>query len=343
MLRRSLLFLLLASASPLCAQSSTFPAGFDATFGGHVTYHWGGAPGRALQIADRSNARPRAVRQIAFRRAGARAQTAASAGTINAEVVMAENPFSFLDLEFDKNQRFNLRVTLSANVNLPNWTTAQPNPNFDLVFKFRTVWIYTGRAALVWTIRYDQGPATHRVIDRAFGAIQSRRSGRSLGLGCSNNTRDFLRLDNSGDYSRETGMHMLVSAVGAPASAPSWLLIDSKVSQLNVGLCAPLRVLPTILLPMGNASLTGAISPKYVSFPYNKSVEGSTLATQWLFFDPSQSGLPFQLSGGYSAQMPVSTNTKGTASAYAWAPGRNAKQGTGDWWFFSGAPVMQVK
>ena len=335
---------LLLVAGPLLAQatSSTIPAGFDNKGGGQPFFHWASTAGRTMQVIDQSNNRPRAIRTLAFRRLAGRTSSAAT-GTLDIEIVMAECPWGLVDTHFDSNQQIGRSVVLKGKVNLPDWRTATTSPKFDMIFTFTKPFVYTRRAALLWTIRYSNSTSGTRVMDRAFGAIQTRATGATLGAGCTG-TADTMRLDNSGNYAAGVGMHFLVGATGAPANAPAWLLVDGKASNINVpGLCTRLRALPTLLVPIGKANARGILTKKYLNIPYIAGLQGATLVTQVMFFDPSQRGLPFRLTGGRTANMPSSGNVNGTASAYAWASGATATQAIGDWFFYTGAPVAEGK
>lgn len=339
----SITIALLLFATPAFGQSQTIPAGYDSTPGGQSFNHWGSTAGRTMQVMDRSNPTPRPLGELSFRRLANSGSASRTAGTLDAEVTVAQCPVALLDTHFDSNHKLNSKVVLKGKVNVPDWTMAQPNPAFDLTFKFSTRWVYTGQGALIWTIRYSNSTAPYRAMDRAFGAIQVRTNGTSLGTGCSGATGS-LRLDNSGSYNKEFGMHLLLGATGAPANAPAWVLIDGKAQNLTVpGLCTKLQALPNVLLPLGNADGTGVLTKKYLNVPYMSSLQGGTIVTQLMFLDPSQTGLPFRLTGGSTGMMPTSANTQGTASAYAWASGATATTGISDWWFFTGAPVALAK
>lgn len=328
-------------AAPVVAQSTTIPAGFDSTPGGNSFFHWGSTAGRTMQVADRSNPRPRPISELSFRRLPN--ATSFPAGTIDAEVIMSQNPMSFLDIHFDSNERSNRRSVLKGTVNTPDWSVAVPNPTFDFTFKFAATWVYTGQDALMWTIRYSNSTHSGGSMDRAFGAIRITTTATSLGAGCGSLT-DSMAVQNSGNYAAEVGMHLLVGATGAPANAPAWILIDSQPANLTIpGLCATLQALPNIMLPYGAADATGTLTKKYLTFPYIGSLVSGTVVSQLLFFDPSQTGLPFALSGGQTGTMPASSNTVGTATAYAWNSGATATVATGDFWFFTGAPVANAK
>ncbi|MCB9919924.1 MAG: hypothetical protein H6832_16090 [Planctomycetes bacterium] len=339
-MKRSLLaFALLAT--PVFAQSTTIPIGFDTVQGGQSFFHWGSVAGRTMQVADRSNPRPRPISELSFRRRSN--ATSTGSGTLDAEVIMSQCPIGFLDTHFDSNERINRKVVLKSQVNIPDWSTAVANPPFDFTFKFSSTWVYTGQEALIWTIRYQNSTDSGKSMDRAFGAIRVTSTSSSIGTGCGSSA-ETTEIQNSGNYANEVGMHLLCGATGLPANTPTWLLIDSTAANLTIpGLCTKLQALPNIMLPFGSADGTGVLTKKYLTFPYIASLVSGTLVTQILYIDPAQTGLPLGLTGGTQGTMPASSNVTGTATAYGWASGFSATTVTGDFFFFTGAPVAEAK
>jgi len=259
-------------------------------------------------------------------------------------LTMAQTPWGVVDEMYAENHKTNKVVAFSGKINIPDWTKAPastPSP-FNFTIKFTKPWVYKGGTALVWHVDYKNSTAGTHKMDRAFGSY-AYKLGTALGTGCNGYT-GYLRLWNTGNYHPTSGMHFEIGATGGPASALSWLLIDSKDSALSIkGLCTKLHALPTILLPVGSTDATGILSHKYLNFPWISAIQSGTFVTQIMSIDTKQSGLPFRLTDGTTAVMPVNAATNGYAACYSWASGSGATNSPSHFIFFGGCPVTEIK
>ncbi|MEZ5987811.1 MAG: hypothetical protein R3F30_01530 [Planctomycetota bacterium] len=333
---------LLAGPALAQATSYTVPYGLDSTPGNNAFSHWSG--GRVLQVVDMSNRTPRALNQIAFRRYQS-TSTGATSGALDVIVTMAQCDWAVVDTVFKNNWQTNVVEVLNAkSVSIPDWTVA-PNPApapFDMVFKFSKTWVYRGNSALVWTVDYSNSTANGRSMDRDYGTW-NYVGGTSLGTGCGS-YGDYLQFWNLGSASPISGFHLQVAGTNGPATAPTFLLLDGSDSNLTVpGLCAKLHALPTFIFYLGASDASGTLSHRYLTLPFLAGAQNATIYTQLLAVDTTQTGLPFAVSGGQKVTIPSNTSTYGHPSCYLWAPGGGATVATGNFVFFSGAPIAELK
>lgn len=329
---------LLASFSTAQTTSNTLPIGVDATEGNATFFHWGGSSGRALTGVGPLS-RARVITQIGFRRDGS---PSGAARMLDVKVTMSIANMNFLIVDADKVHGANKSVVFDKKaVSFPDWTQSAGSPApFDFVLKLTRPFPYA-RGDFAWTVEYTNATQTGSArVDREYTGARTGTGAIVSGTGCGSYTH-AMRVENNGSVLANNGMRMRLSASGAPASAPTWLLLDFKVSNVPVpGLCSPLAALPTVFLPILPTDASGDIQTFYVGWPYIAGLENTQFCTQLLSFDASQQGLPFSLSAARQATMPTNATTTSKNACYFWS---SLPTRTTNFCFYGGAVIAELK
>jgi hypothetical protein len=309
--------------SALPAQTFTSPNGLDTIEGSGFYGHWA-APRRFQQIDETNRGAPRAVRSLAWRRDGMGGVTGAR--TLELTIKLGNGRLEVVSAEFDKN--FTSPPTTvfpKATVNFPDWTQVPPAPPapFDFVANFTTPWVYLGNTALVIDFAVENPSVVSVANTDRDGPIPFAVLTQVLGQGCvatGQNTpfTHVLSVGNNGPALGQFAMRIGVGVTAAPANANVLLGIATSDANLSIpGLCANVRALAAITLPLGAANASGAIPNLYYSFPHDPNVQGSPLVTQVYALDPGQPGIPVVVSDGrLVASFPSSSSMVGHKCCY---------------------------
>ena len=325
MQHRSAAFLPFLLVCGLSAQGVTSPKGYDTTEGNMIFYHWNGTR-RFQQIDNTHKGTPFVVKSISFRRDGTGGGANATARTFNVSADMGYASWGVASTVMDDNFLAGTKTNVFTykSVSMPDWTAVPTPPAaFDFTLVYDAMWPYTGTSALVWTVSYDSGPSGQAQTDRQYVAAGPTSSaGTALGTGCiaTGNASAFGHTMTFSNFGASGGMALTGGVTLAPASTPVTLFLDGVNSNLTIpGLCSVLYALPTIQLPLGTSSATGAITQRVYQVPYNAGIQGGTLFTQCMALDVGQPGYPIVVSNGRQTTMPAAPVGGGTECLYQWS------------------------
>lgn len=342
--------LCLAVLSSLAAAQVTTPVGFNATEGNQVFFNFAGA--RRLQSIDASQSAAAAVwTRFSMRRDGASATSASyAARTCDVQVTLGPASLGVISADLSQNLVGSTVVYARRSTNMPDWTTAPgaPPAAFDFNLTLDAPYTHAG-GAFVWEV--ENGVATvttQTVVDRqynAYGTSSGALIAGSVGCIATGRTTAFghtTAFRNGGAITGAFGMHLQVAATNAPSTAPVLLSIDTVDSALSVPfLCTTLHAQPTLLLPLGTSSATGAVPAQHITFAHSPNLVGSSLVTQLVSIDAGQQApfLPIALSNGRTTTMPADPTVVCSPACYGFAT-PPATTGT---LFFGGCIIVELQ
>lgn len=342
--------LCLAVLSGLAAAQVTTPVGFNSTEGNATFFSFGGT--RRLQSIDASQAATSAVyTRFSMRRDGTSAtSTQYAARTADVQVSLGVANTGVISGDLAQNVAGATVVYALRSTNLPDWTNAPTTPPaaFDLNLTLDAPYVHAG-GPLVWEVIHSNSTVTTQTaLDRqynAFGSAAGALIAGSVGCIATGNAAAFSHttaLRNGGAPGGSMGMHLQVTTTAAPATAPVLLSIDVVDSALSVPfLCTTLHAQPTLLLPLGTSSATGAIPAQHISFAHSPNLVGSALVTQLVSIDAGQQApfLPVVLSNGRTTTMPADPAIICSPACYGFAT-PPATTGT---LFFGGCIIVELQ
>lgn len=335
------LIAVLAAVCPAAAQDFTSPRGLVSTEGdaSHFALFHSGYE-RFMQVDDTQTGHPAAaIRGIAFRRDGDRADPQASARTVDLTVRMGLADYANASGTFATNWNATpTTVFTRKTIRVPDWSqlaSTRPAP-FDLVLPFDATFTYDGSMAMAFELVMENTTgASSPYVDAERGATLPYRQavGQTFDFGCLVTGQRIemahsLNIENYGPGHALYGIRLGFAVVHAPLSQAAVVNVDITDPNLAVaGLCTKVHALPKISLALGSTSTTGAIPTTWFDVPYSPAFEGLHLFTQALALDPQAPGLPIALSDRRDAVVPDAPRTA-PHCAYLYAPSVNDPSAT---------------
>lgn len=347
---RSYTPIVLAALSSVSVAQVTTPVGFGSTEGNATFFNFGAA--RRLQCLDASQSAGAAVyTRFSLRRDGtSTASTSYAARTVDMKLTFGPANFGTVSADLNGNLAGSTVVYAMRNTSMPDWTnppTTPPAP-FDFNVTLDAPYVHAG-GPILWEVEHlNSSLTTQTALDRHYNAYASAAGALIAGsVGCiaTGRTTAFghtTALRNGGPSAGSVGMHLQVTTTNAPSTAPVLLSIDAIDSALSLPfLCTTLHAQPTILLPVGVSSATGAIPAQHFGFAHNPGLVGATLVTQLVSIDAGQAPplLPLVLSNGRSTTMPGDPTAPSAPAAYAFA----TSPSTTGTFFFGGCLVAELQ
>jgi len=352
---------LLVSAGAVAAQTiTTTPAGFETARGtSSVTYPFSGTMTpvesfRYQEIHTSLVGTPLVnIAAANFRRDESTSTTpTAAARTANIEFKMGHGHRDLFTPDFAANFSAGSSVVFVRKpVNLASWIgpgngTLEPWSNR---LPFDTPFTYNGTDHLIWEVSYDSmAPTGTYNADRvpASGALWTGSSGANLGVGCvaTGRTLAFTLATTIFHHVGSRIGRVQANVSNGPANVPVILSVDSVNSNLQVPfLCGTVYAMPTITLPIGTTSSTGASAPFHLTFPFHPGFLTTHLFLQAVSPDPGQAPnfLPIVLSQGEDCLMPALSVANPAAEAYIYHADLNSPFGNGP--FFAGSVVCGLE
>lgn len=305
---------LLLLSTPLLAQVDhkiVFPLAFYHTEGNthdntlvNATYQ------RWQQIDSDSLNNPHIVKYVRFRQDSFVTSPSAKNQTVEAQITMGAGLTSMFGNTFDSNYlSFTKQVIMNrVTINLPDWSqlpSAAPRP-FDMTFPMNFIWSHNGFTNLVWEIEVWNGsgqPYYHVDADSAPGS--SAATSTALGVGCTTNTGVFTNSTSLTVTNFDANYSLGLGATGAPAGSPVSFMLGASDPNIGFGMCASLRVMPVVTLPIGFANSSGDVSLSLPATNYNPAWVGILLYSQAVAPDGTQPFLPLALSNGAETSFPA--------------------------------------
>lgn len=349
-------------ATSLAAQTiTTAPAGFENTRGtGSVLYPFSATltPAGSFRYQEvHTSLRGTTLNNIVaanFRRdESATATATAVARTGNIEFVLGTGDVQTFTPDFAANFSGGRSVVFVRKpVNLVSWV-GPGNGTLEAWsnrLPFDTPFSYAGTADLLWEVSYDSMTPTGTYnSDRSAGggSLWTSASGTNIGTGCTATGRTTPFLLNTTLY-HHVGSQLLrlqYWVTNGPSTTPAVMNIDTVNSNLSAPfLCGTLIALPTLSLPIGVTSTTGATPTlNYLSFPYNPSFLSNSLFMQALAPDAGQSQpfLPLVLSQGEDCRWPAVNVPTPASTSYIYNADLTAQFGNGP--FFAGSVITGLE
>lgn len=217
-----------------------------------------------------------------------------------------------LDNNFLPNSVVQVVKPRTLNVVDINATSTSPAP-WTTVVKFDVPFIYTGKDALVWEVKYSSNTA---VQDYSFdfqyvgsSSGYSSSSGTTVGTSCTSSGQTTAINQYTTFYNHGAGnkFRLYRSLYYFAANAPLFMMIDGADANLTVpGLCTKLHALPTITIPLGAADASGRLTGGYIdNIPHVASIVGKDLFFQYFGIDTGQSSVPISLSFAKKITVPA--------------------------------------
>jgi hypothetical protein len=346
------------AASAIQAQTPTFtsPKGLDTVEGNsnhdYIMFRYNKM--RFQQIdSTNTGAGPRVLKTIAWRRDGTVTGTARNdwvARTTDMTVILSEAvPMGSATVNFNTNYLGQpTTVFTTKNVNLPDWTalpTTPPAP-FDFKLTLDVPWLYAGVNNFLWEVQSDNlsllSSDYGNDYETSTGTFTpASNSGTILGVGCvvPPNTLPFL-LSNT-VYNHASKFRIVTSGSRGPANSPALLFADAIDSNLTVpGLCTTLHAMPTLIIPLGVTSGTGAIASTTTdNLAYDPSLVGAQVFFQAMALDTAQPGIPIALTHGRVNTIPNPPTPPVTARLYEYSTGTSMRAPS----IWTGALVTQYE
>jgi hypothetical protein len=337
-MRRNWIAIGLVLAAPAAAQTFTSPKGYDTVeASGSHSHVLGAVDGLRWQQVDATlkGAGYQNLSSIAWRRDGVEADnTAWGARTFQQlSVVLAHATLGSMSNDFGANYKDAPVVVFTPkDVSAPDWTqkpAAAPAP-FNLRLSFDRAWSYNGQDDFLWEVvsqRVIPMPATLRSYGFDYqpvsGTFTQTAHGAALGTGClvtGQSSRFVLSVTVENQGARLRLRH---SVNFGPRNAPVFTFLDgADANQTVPGLCAPLRALPTVVLPLGGSSPTGSAASAYVTVvPYDPAILGRDLYLQAAGADGGQAGLPFAVSQARRVTLPARPALPVVGRVHSWLVG----------------------
>jgi hypothetical protein len=319
---KTLLPLLLLTGSVVAQNAFTSPAGLLTTEGSSIhDYILFQYNDMTFQQLDETSVGGTAgvVQRIAWRRDSAAAANASyAARTMDIEVVLsnAVKPGAISTLYGANFRGTPLTAFTRKSVNLPDWTqqpTTQPAP-FDLVLQLDTPWVYLAQDPYLWQVKTwnNTAAATYgNDFQATAGSTGSRNAGTVLGTGCVATGQLAPMALTATITNVATSFNFEYGVTNAPATVPVLLLIGATDPNLSLpGLCAGLRTMPTLQVPMGISDASGTIPGFNVgTIAHSPGVIGATIYSQAVAVDGGLPGLQLALSNGRSNVIPADPAT----------------------------------
>ena len=299
-------------AASLASQSGNFvsPDGLATREGN--SYHWApfSYPAGRFQQVDPSARRfgPATLKSIAFRRDAV--QAGGASRTIEMDVYLGNGNATTYSNSFGSNfSSPPVAVFAKKQVSLPDWTTPPVTPpaTFDFVLTLDQAWPYAGTNDLVWDLSvyssskpaYDLWPVDRAFTTYTYGVTTVNGTGRTTQHG-------LFRL-NGDARATQTTIQLGFTMTGAPPSALASLAIGTTdVNTPLPGLCANLRPIVLVTVPLGTCSASGVLPPAALKSKFDPTLFGIVLITQGLALDATQTGFPVAVTNGMSILTPLS-------------------------------------
>lgn len=310
---RPLLCVPLLLTAGLAAQSYTVsPSAFTNTPGGNSnTIPFWSATHRYQQIHGDMKGTPRVILGMSLRK-GTSTSSSGIARTLDVEVSMCNSNFAASSTTFAANYVGTPVVVLPRQtVNLPDWTFSQGTPEpWSIVIPYTTPWPYTGQNDLLWEWVIHSTTSTGSYFADAYSGSNADRANATivnLGTGCLATGKTSVMSQTLTCYTTTSNkkLNFGLSGANAPNSVPAAVMVGPVNPNLTVpGLCEKVFVVPLWTLPV-TTSASGGISVPLFQADYDPNWAGAKLYVQSVAVDVGQSGLPFALSRGQEATLPV--------------------------------------
>ncbi|MCC6670450.1 MAG: hypothetical protein IT458_05270 [Planctomycetes bacterium] len=318
----------LCLAVPAFAQATitTAPAGYEATVGtSSVLYPWSFTSATAFryqEIHTSLKGAPLAnIKAANFRRdESASTFTTSVARTQDVTFKMGHGNIAVFQTNFNANYTGAPTTVFTRKpVNLPDWTLRQGTGGVEpwtLRLPYDANFNYDGVQDLLWEVIWENSTATgNYTTDRTSsttGSVSSSSAGANLGTGCiaTGRTSAFTLAATVYTHLNNSLMRLRTSCTNAPTSTPVLMAIDAVNSNLTVpGLCTTLYALPTLLVPIGTSSATGAVAIQDISLAYDANLQTQRIYLQAIALDAGLSGIPVALSQGENCLWPAAPVT----------------------------------
>ncbi len=245
---------------------------------------------------------PRSISSLAFRRDGT-VMLAIPARTVVLDMFIGEVDMALIGPTFAANFTSpRLQVVTNRTVNLPDHTVPPitiPTP-FTVVFPFDVPYAHSAALDLIYEMRiHSNSNAAFYALDAAVGNVFAGVTGTAaaMGTGCTT-SNGVMQLRWSGLTTNP--FHLLKwDVVNAPTSAQIVLLVGLPIAFPLPGVCEQVFTTGQYFTLQGTTSTAGVYAtPTSLSFRYNPTFAGLTLATQAASFDTGQPNAPLVLSNG---------------------------------------------
>jgi hypothetical protein len=296
-----LLTLGLLSISLPAQGTFTSPFGYDTIEGAtNHAYILGDRVGLTWQQIDSTlRGKVLSVKSIAWRRDGTLATSANYVSrTMELEIFLANSELTNISQTHSANYVGTpTQVVKKKTVNAPDWTTAPttaPAP-FDFKVPFDTSWVFLGKNDFLWEVRVTKNSYTGGVFSNYPFDFQYVVSGGSfsnpsstpsantmLGTGCTASGQTSPFNLSTILYNHGVKFRLQNSVTNAPATTPVNAYFGIRDPNLAIlGWCERIHVDPLFLLPLGNSSSTGTVSPMTLdNIKYQKNLIGFPIFAQ---------------------------------------------------------------
>jgi hypothetical protein len=224
---------------------------------------------RYMQVHSDVGGTPKLIKQIAFRRDGARPATGTGTRAVDCEFWLGHSvDWNRISFVFANNWLSTpTQVITRQVVNIgPLLSTNTPAP-FELVFPFGTPFLYIGNTSLAWdSIEYANTGTVSFSHDAEGGTSTNGAAAVLTGAGCVATSQTVAmdiavqHVDRGGSY--QCGLYVQY----APTNAPTVLMLGTANPALTLpGLCGGIYTNFALQVPLGVSSATGFIGETGVS------------------------------------------------------------------------------
>lgn len=302
-IRSSFVLAVLVCANDVLAQYDTLPTGYVARPGtdtSGTTYPFSHTALLRYQEVHtswtgRTSVPP--LTAVGFRRASFQpAYPRAIAHTADLELTVGLGSFATFTNDYAANYTAGSTVVFTRRpVSMPDWTQVPPPPWSGSVWlTLDQPYAYAGAHDLVWELFVRTSlpniVAAGYFADRAWGGVA-----QPFAAGCTATGRTAPATLSIAFGNRGPSMAMTIVTFGdnLPSLAPVTVALGFSDPNLALpGLCASVRAMPDLLLPVGITSNGGQLGTTTFSFPYAPALRRVAIYGQGFAPDVGQAGLP---------------------------------------------------